>query len=63
MFDILLILFFNFSGEVVKIEVDPLLSKHKRLKKKKLREKRDISYHCGECDYVATRAIDLKMLF
>ena len=46
----------NFSGEVVKIEVDPLFFKQKS----KLREKRDKSYSCGKCDYVATQSGNLK---
>ena len=50
----------NFSGENVKIELDPLFSEQKRLKKSKLREKRDKSYPCGECDYVATKSSHLK---
>ena len=50
----------NFSGEVVKIEVDPLFSEQKRLKKSKLRDKTVKSYPCGKCDYVATKSIYLK---
>ena len=50
----------NFSGEVVKIEVDPLFSEQKRLKKSKLRDKRDKSYPCGKCDYAATQTSNLK---
>ena len=50
----------NFSDKVVKIEEDPLFSEQKRLKKSKLREKRDKSYPCGKCNYVATHPINLK---
>jgi len=57
---ILLILFLNFSGEIVKIEEDPLFSEQKILKKRKLTDKRDKSYACGKCDYVATQLCHLK---
>ena len=54
------ICFLNFSGKIVKIDVDPLFSEQKRLKKSKLRDKRDKSYPCGICDYVATKSSHLK---
>ena len=50
----------NFSGEIVKIEEDPLVSEQKRLKKRKLADIRDISYPCRKCDYVATQSGHLK---
>jgi len=58
--DILLILFFTFLGEVVNIEVDPLFSEQKRLKKRKLTDKRNTSYPCGTCDYAAIKSSHLK---
>ena len=50
----------NFSGEIVKIEEDPLFSEQKRLKKRKLTDKRVKSYPCGKCDYVANKSSHLK---
>ncbi len=55
--NILFILFFYFSGEVVKIEVDPLFSEQKKIKRSKLRQKGDKNYFCGKCDYVATNPV------
>ena len=51
---------FEFSGEVFKIEQDPLFIEQKRLKKSKLRDKRKKSFPCGKCDYVATKFSNLK---
>ncbi|XP_023348549.1 uncharacterized protein LOC111717278 [Eurytemora carolleeae] len=48
------------QGEIVKIEEDPLFSEQKILKKRKLTDKRDKSYACGKCDYVATQLCHLK---
>jgi len=46
---------------VVKIEKDPLFFEQKRLKKCKLRTKRDKSFPpCGKCDYMATKSSHLK---
>ena len=50
----------NFSGKIVKIEEDPLSSEQKRLKKRKLTDRRDKSYPCGKCDYVANQLCHLK---
>ena len=52
--------FFIFSAEVVNNEVDPLFSEQKRLKKSKLRDKREKSFPCGKCDYVTTHSSNLK---
>ena len=60
MLDILLILFLYFSGENDKIEEDLIFSEQKKLKKSKLRQKRDKSYSCGKCGYVATKSSNLN---
>ena len=54
--NIVLILFLNFSGKVVKIEEDPLFSEQKRFRK----SKRGAIFLCGKCDYVATKSFHLK---